>query len=60
VDFVVCKLAVEKKIRACFGMSDQTIPLSVSETQQILKCNNSNSVSSSNKIIQTGMLGLKY
>jgi hypothetical protein len=28
VDFVVCTLGVEKKIRAGFDMSDQTIPLS--------------------------------
>jgi hypothetical protein len=28
VDFVVCALAVKKKIRAGFDMSDQTIPLS--------------------------------
>jgi hypothetical protein len=27
VDFVVCTLAVEKKIRAGFDMSDRTIPL---------------------------------
>jgi hypothetical protein len=27
VDFVVCTLAVEKKSRADFDMSDQTIPL---------------------------------
>jgi hypothetical protein len=29
VDFVVCTLAVKKKIRAGFDMSDRTIPLSV-------------------------------
>jgi hypothetical protein len=29
VDFVVCTLAVKKKIRADFDMSDRTIPLSV-------------------------------
>jgi hypothetical protein len=29
VDFVVCTLAVKKKIRAGFDMSDQTIPLLV-------------------------------
>jgi hypothetical protein len=29
VDFVVCILAVKKKIRAGFDMSDQTIPLLV-------------------------------
>jgi hypothetical protein len=29
VDFVVCTLAVEKKIRAGFDMSDRTIPLLV-------------------------------
>jgi hypothetical protein len=34
VDFVVCTLAVKKKIRAGFDMSDRTIPLSV--TQDIL------------------------
>jgi hypothetical protein len=28
VDFVVCTLAVKKKIRAGFDMSDRTIPLS--------------------------------
>jgi hypothetical protein len=27
VDFVVCTLAVKKKIRAGFDMSDRTIPL---------------------------------
>jgi hypothetical protein len=27
VDFVVCTLAVEKKIRAGFDLSDSTIPL---------------------------------
>jgi hypothetical protein len=27
VDFVACTLAVKEKIRAGFGMSDQTIPL---------------------------------
>jgi hypothetical protein len=29
VDFVVCTLAVKKKIRAGFDMSDRTIPWSV-------------------------------
>jgi hypothetical protein len=29
VDFVVCTLAVKKKIRAGFDMSDRTIPLLV-------------------------------
>jgi hypothetical protein len=29
VDFVVCALAVKKKIRVGFDMSDRTIPLSV-------------------------------
>jgi hypothetical protein len=29
VDFVVCTLAVKKKIRAGFDLSDRTIPLSV-------------------------------
>jgi hypothetical protein len=29
VDFVVCTLAVKKKIRPGFDMPDQTIPLSV-------------------------------
>jgi hypothetical protein len=29
VDFVVCTLAVKKKIMAGFDMSDRTIPLSV-------------------------------
>jgi hypothetical protein len=32
VDFVVCTLAVKKKIRAGFDMSDRTIPLSVLRT----------------------------
>jgi hypothetical protein len=32
VDFVVCTLAVKKKIRAGFHMSDRTIPLSVRPT----------------------------
>jgi hypothetical protein len=34
VDFVVCTLAVKKKIRAGIDMSNRTIPLSV--TQDIL------------------------
>jgi hypothetical protein len=29
VDFVACTLAVKKRIRAGFDMSDRTIPLSV-------------------------------
>jgi hypothetical protein len=32
VYFVVCTLAVKKKIRAGFNMSDRTIPLSVAMT----------------------------
>jgi hypothetical protein len=37
VDFVVCALAVKKKIRVGFDMSDRTIPLSVSLYTKKLK-----------------------
>jgi hypothetical protein len=36
VDFVVCTLAVKKKIRAGFDMSDRTIPLSEPEHTIVL------------------------
>jgi hypothetical protein len=36
VDFVVCILAVKKKIRAGFDMSDWTIPLLYDITSQML------------------------
>jgi hypothetical protein len=37
VDFIVCTLAVKKKMRAGFEMTDQTILLSVSRQPQKLK-----------------------
>jgi hypothetical protein len=40
VDFFVCTLAVKKKFRAGFDMSDQTIPLSVSPHAANQKSNN--------------------
>jgi hypothetical protein len=39
VYFVVCTLAVKKKIRAGFYMSDRTIPLSVSPYPKTIKKN---------------------
>jgi hypothetical protein len=35
VDFVVCTLAVKKKIRAGFDMSDRTIPLLVVDNKPL-------------------------